>query len=213
MGRILFLSGIPAFLLMPVLPLLLRLNLRMLVWCGLLCFGVSCFMDTHLTADASGGDFVFSQLLRGMGQILSFMPLNQASVGAVSREDTADAAGLYNMARNLGGSLGLALLGVFIDRQSATHAQTIGAAVTANSPLAQARIAGEAATFTAQGGDLAGGQLHAMAQLAQTVQQQAMVITYSDCFWVLGVAMFVMMPLVFLLRPPPAHGPRPQAAH
>ncbi len=213
-GRILFLSGIPAFMMMPILPILLRLNLRILVLCGLLCFGLSCFMDTHLTADSSGSDFVISQLLRGMGQILSFMPLNQASVGSVSREDTADAAGLYNMARNLGGSLGLALLGVFIDRQTATHAQTIGAAVTANSPLAQTTIAGQAASFAAQGGgDQAGGQLHALAQLAATVQQQAVVITYSDCFWVLGVAMFAMMPLVLLLRPPPAHGPRPQAAH
>jgi MFS transporter, DHA2 family, multidrug resistance protein len=213
-GRILFLSGIPAILMMPILPIVMRVNLRVLVLCGLLCFGVSCFMDTHLTAASSGGDFVISQLLRGMGQILSMLPLNQASVGAVSREDTADAAGLYNMARNLGGSMGLALLGVFIDRQSASHVQTIGASVTANSPLAQAQIAGQAQTYVAQnGGDLAGGQMHAFAQLAATVQQQATVITYSDCFWVLGVAMFAMMPLVFLLRPPPANASRLQAAH
>ncbi|WP_158913130.1 DHA2 family efflux MFS transporter permease subunit [Caulobacter sp. S45] len=212
-GRILFLSGIPAFVLLPILPILLRLNLRFLVMSGLLCFAASCFMNACLTVDFSGSDFIWSQLLRGTGQILTTMPLNQASMGAVSREDTADAAGLYNMARNLGGSLGLALLGVFIDRQTATHAQTIGAAVTANSPLAQARLAERTLTFTARGGDQAGGQMHALAQLAATVQQQAVVITYSDCFWVLGIALFAMTPLVLLLRPPPAHGPRPQATH
>jgi len=213
-GRVLFLSGIPAFILMPVLPRLLRLDLRVMVLVGLLCFAASCFLDTNLTAESSGGAFVFTQLLRGAGQILAFMPLNQASVGAVSREDAADAAGLYNMARNLGGSLGLALLGVFIDRQSAAHAQSIGASVTANSPLAQAQMAGQAASIAAQsGGDLASGHLQAMAQLNATVQLQAVVMTYSDCFVVLGVALLAMIPLVFLLRPPPRSGGQAMAAH
>ena len=201
-GRVLFLSGIPAFCMMPFLPRLLRANLRMVVLFGLVCFAISCFIDTHLTPLSSGPDFVVSQLLRGVGQICAFMPLNQASVGAVSKEDAPDAAGLYNMARNLGGSIGLALIGVFIDRQVTNHSQTIGASVTNNSELAQARIAGQAAQFMQQGGDLASGQLQAMGSLAHTIQQQAMVITYSEAFWLLGIALVAMTPLVFLLRAP-----------
>ena len=50
-GRILFLSGLPAFLMMPILPRLLRLNLRMMVLSGLTCFAASCFLDTHLSAE------------------------------------------------------------------------------------------------------------------------------------------------------------------
>jgi DHA2 family multidrug resistance protein len=145
---------------------------------------------------------VASQLLRGVGQVCAFMPLNQASVGAVSRADAPDAAGLYNMARNLGGSIGLSLIGVFIDRQQTNHIQAIGASVTANSELAQSRIAGQAAQFTQQGGDLASGQLQAMGSLAHTIQQQAMVMTYSEAFWLLGVALIAMTPLVFLLKAP-----------
>jgi len=201
-GQVLFLSGIPAFCMMPFLPKLLSLNLRGVVLFGLICFAISCFIDTHLTPLSSGNDFVVSQLLRGVGQICAFMPLNQASVGAVSRADAPDAAGLYNMARNLGGSIGLALLGVFIDRQSTDHVQTIGASVTANSELAQSRIAGQAAQFAQQGGDLATGQLQAMGSLAHTIQQQAMVITYSEAFWILGICLIAMTPLVFLLKAP-----------
>jgi DHA2 family multidrug resistance protein len=131
------------------------------------------------------------------------MPLNQASVGAVSREDAADASGLYNMARNLGGSLGLALIGVFIDRQSDAHVQSIGQSITANSPLAQAQMASQTAAMGAQnGGDMALGHLQAMAQLSQTAQIQGLIISYTDCFYVLGAAMLAMIPLVFLLRPP-----------
>jgi DHA2 family multidrug resistance protein len=171
-------------------------------------------MDTQLTADASGGDFILSQLLRGAGQIFAFMPLNQASMGAVAREEAADAAGLYNMARNLGGSLGLALLGVFIDRQTTGQAQAIRASLSANSDMGQTYIAGRATAIATQSGsDTAAGQMQALAQLARTVQQQAVVITYSDCFWILGVAIIAMVPLVFLLKMPSRNAAPLTAAH
>ena len=213
-GQILFLSGIPAFLLMPFLPLLLgKANLKLMVALGIGCFATSCFLDIGLTADSSGGDFVLSQLLRGVGQILAFMPLNQASVGAVGRQDAADAAGLYNMARNLGGSLGLALLGVFIDRRTGSHYDAITASATANSTLAQGRIADQAAGFAATSGDAAQGQLQAMAGLSASINRQALVITYSECFWVLGVALLFMLPLILLLRAPPRMGAPVEAGH
>ncbi len=199
---------------MPILPKLLRLNLRMMVLSGLACFAASCFLDTPLTAQTSGQDFVWSQLLRGVGQILAFMPLNQASVGAVPREDAADAAGLYNMARNLGGSLGLALLGVFIDRQVATHAASLSASVTANSQAAQAYMASQAVAMATQtGGDVASRQTQAVGSLMATIQQQATILTYSDCFFLLGVGLLAMMPLAFILRRPPPGGAPVEAAH
>jgi DHA2 family multidrug resistance protein len=207
-GRVLFLSGIPAFLMMPLLPLLLgKVNIRLLVLCGLLCFTLSCFLDVRLTAQSSGDHFVISQLLRGLGQILSFMPLNQASVGAVSREDAADASGLYNMARNLGGSIGLAVIGVFIDRRVEAHADFIGSTLNANSGRVQETIASQAAGFAARGGDQARGADQALRQLANVVHQQALVMTYSECFWIMGIGLLLMTPLVFLLRAPPRGGP------
>ncbi|WP_114238259.1 DHA2 family efflux MFS transporter permease subunit [Dyella sp. C9] len=213
-GRVLFLSGIPAIMLMPVLPRLLRLNMRVMVIIGLLCFAVSCFMDVGLTAQSAGEAFVWSQLLRGVGQILAFMPLNQASVGSVSREDAADAAGLYNMARNLGGSLGLALLGVFIDRQVTQHVQSIGESITANSATGQDYLAAMAANVATQTGvDAAAAHTVAVAQLASAIQEQATVITYTNCFWFLGVAMVAMIPLTFLLRTRPAGAAASQMAH
>src|SRR3984957_17805632 len=150
-----------------------RANTRLIVSIGLICFAASCFIDIHLTAQSGGTDFVLSQLLRGVGQIFSFMPLNQISVGAVSRSETADAAGLFNMARNLGGSIGLALLGVFIDRRTESHADAIRETVSANSVLVQDRIAQQAAVFGAQSGDLAYGQQQALGSLAGQIHQQA----------------------------------------
>src|SRR5581483_755430 len=92
-GNIMLLSGVPAFLMMPVLPRLLgRVDFRLMVVAGLAFFIGSCLLDTSLTVQSSGHDFIWSQLLRGVGQMLAMMPLNQASMAAVSREDSGDAA-------------------------------------------------------------------------------------------------------------------------
>jgi DHA2 family multidrug resistance protein len=200
-GWVLALSGIPAFIMLPLLPRILgRGDARILVFFGLVCFAISCFLDVHLTAESGGGDFVVSQLLRGFGQMLAFMPLNQISVGSVAREDTADAAGFFNMARNLGGSIGLALQGVFIDRRVEAHADAIRESSTANSLLVQERLGAQAAGFAARYGDQSHGYQQAIQQLALQIHQQALVMTYADCFWVLGVGLIVLMPMVLLLR-------------
>jgi MFS transporter, DHA2 family, multidrug resistance protein len=210
-GRVLFISGIPAFFVMPILPLLLgRVNIKILVACGLGAFALSCFINTHLTDQYRGLQFLAPQLLRGAGQMLCFMPLNQASVGAVSREDTADASGLYNMARNLGGSLGLAAIGVFIDRRTEDHSDAIRETVTANSPMVQDHLASQAAGFAAgNGGDLAYGHSQALQSLAGSIHAQALVMTYSDCFFILGFGILALSPLILVLRAPPAFGARP----
>ena len=213
-GKILLISGVPAFLIMPILPRILgRMNNKMVISAGLLLLSASAFVDMHLSPASDGGDFVWSQILRGFGQMLAMMPLNQASVGAVERKDTGDAAGLYNMARNLGGSIGLALLGVFIDRQTEFHGDVIRETVTQNSLLSQSRIAADAAGFAAQHGDLVLGHQQALRQLAGQINLQALVMTYGDCFWALGVVLMAAIPLVFLLRKPKGRGGPSAAAH
>ena len=208
-GGIMLLSGLPAFAVMPILPrLLTKVDARVLVISGLLFFAGSCMLDIALTAQSVGHDFYGSQLLRGVGQMLAMMPLNQASMAAVSREEAGDAAGLYNMARNLGGSVGLALLGVYIDRRNAFHDAIIRDSLTANSLIGQDHLAATSAGFLAQAGDKAYASMQALGQLAGEMQQQAAVITYSETFHVLAWALLIVMPLALFLRKPPT-GPAP----
>ncbi|MEJ1966845.1 MAG: MDR family MFS transporter [Gammaproteobacteria bacterium] len=202
-GAIMLVSGLPAFLMMPILPrMLAKVDLRLMMTGGLLCFAISCLLDIALTANSVGHDFYASQLLRGVGQMLAMMPLNQAAMTAVSRDETAEAAGLYNMARNLGGSVGLALLGVYIDRRNAFHDAFIRESVTANSTIGQEHLAASAAGFIAQHGDKAFAHQQALGQLAGQMQQQAAVITYSETFFVLAIAMLMIIPLTLFVRKP-----------
>jgi DHA2 family multidrug resistance protein len=203
-GAIMLLAGLPAFAMMPILPrLLTKVDARLMVTIGLLCFTASCMMDIHLTAQSVGHDFYGSQLLRGVGQMLAMMPLNQASMAAVSREEAGDAAGLYNMARNLGGSVGLALLGVYIDRRNAFHDSAIRQSVTANSLIGQEHMSAVGGGLAMQGGDPAYAHVQAMGQLAGQIQQQASVMTFSETFYVLGIALALVVPLTLFLRKPP----------
>ncbi|HEU0149870.1 MAG TPA: MFS transporter, partial [Bradyrhizobium sp.] len=209
-GGIMALSAIPVFVLIPVLPRITgRFDTRLMVAIGLSCFAASCFLNVDLSSDSAGGDFTWSQLIRGVGQILAMMPLNQASMAAIGRENAADGAGIYSMARNLGGSIGLALCGVFIDLCSAVHSDTIRESVTANSLIGQARLAADGLS---QGIDQATARLRAIAQLSGLIEKQALVMTYNDCFWLLGICLIAITPVVLLLRTPKP-GAKVEAGH
>jgi DHA2 family multidrug resistance protein len=202
-GVVMLVSGVPAFLMVPLLPRLIgRFDARIVVIAGLCCFAGSCMLDITLTAQSVGHNFFGSQLLRGLGQVLAMMPLNRISMSAVSPAEAGDAAGLYNMARNLGGSVGLALLRTFVDRRDAFHDEVIRESVTANSAAGQDHIAASAAGFFAQHGDKAFAKLQALGQLAAQIQEQAAVITYSETFYVLGIALLACIPLALLLNQP-----------
>ena len=105
------------------------------------------------------------------------------------------------MARNLGGSIGLALSGVFIDQRSTVHSDTIRESVTANSLMGQARLAADG---VGQGIDAPTAKLRMIAQLSGVIEKHALVMTYGDCFWILGVVLIAIIPVVLLLRRPKA---------
>jgi len=193
-GQIVAISGVPSLLMMAFVPFLIRtVDVRVAVGFGFCVLAVSCFLDTSLSAASSGDEFVMSQLLRGTGQILAMLFLNQAAISAVSQDDAADASGLFNAARNLGGSIGLAMLATLQDHRSYFHARTIESAVSANDPGVQAYVSAQSTG--------AGGEAGALVQLTQQIQQQALVMTYNDVFWVVGVGIIAVLPLIFLLRP------------
>ncbi|MFJ7885782.1 DHA2 family efflux MFS transporter permease subunit [Pseudomonas sp. NPDC096917] len=207
-GAVMLMSGLPAFLMMPILPRLIgRVDPRLMVMLGLGFLAGSCLLAMGLTADSVGDNFTRTQLMLGFGQILAMMPLNQASMSCVPPSEAGEAAGIYNMARNLGGSVGLALLGTFIERRNSFHDDTLRDAVSVQSVEAQNHIASATQGFFAEHGDHAYAQLQALGQLASEIQRQAQVMTYSETFFVLGIALLLCLPLALFLKRPPAGTP------
>ncbi|HIQ18512.1 MAG TPA: DHA2 family efflux MFS transporter permease subunit [Novosphingobium capsulatum] len=199
-GKIVFLSGIPSLMMMPLFPFLIkRFDLRLVVLTGMLVMAGSCWLDTTLTVNSDGSDFVISQLMRGLGQALAMLFLNQAAIASVKPDEAGDASGLFNAARNLGGSIALALLATLQERREEFHRWTIHEALPANSPTVQDWVASQVAAF----GGGPDGLAAALRMIDNTVLRQAMVMAYSDEFIALMVGISIVLPLCFLLRPLP----------
>lgn len=195
-GKIVLISGIPSLVMMAIVPILLRrVDIRLAVAAGLAIMGGSALLDSHLTADSVGGDFVASQLMRGVGQILGMLFLSQAAIQSVPPEDAGDASGLFNSVRNLGGSLALAGIAIIQDQRLWFHTRRIEETLNANSLAVQERIAGMA--------QMLGGEPAAFRLLAQQIQGQALVMTYNDIFTIMGFGTLLVLPFVLFLRPLP----------
>lgn len=204
-GKVVLLSGIPSFVMMAIVPILLvRVDIRLAVGGGLLIMGASALMDAHLTMDSVGPDFTVSQLSRGVGQILAMLFLSQAAVRSVPPSEAGDASGLFNSMRNLGGSFALAGIAIIQDQRSWFHTRRIEETLNANSVNVQDYLAGSA--------QMLGGPQVALQSLGQQIQGQALVMTYNDIFWIMGMGTLVVLPLVLFLRPLPK-GAAPAAMH
>ena len=204
-GHVVLLAGIPSLILMPFTPLMMRyIDIRLAVGFGMAVMAFSCWNDTALTVASTGDAFTESQLMRGVGTIFVMLFLNQAAIRSVPPEYAGDASGLFNAARNIGGSVGLALLATVQDQRTWFHARRLEETVSANSIAVQDYVAGLSQSF--------GSSAAAMRMIGNTIQQQALVMAYNDVFWMLSIGIMLVTPLVLFLRPLPKDAPL-AAAH
>jgi DHA2 family multidrug resistance protein len=199
-GQVLLLMGIPSLILMPFTPLMMRfLDIRVAVAFGLAVMALSCWLEVRLTSDSDGSAFTESQLLRGVGTVFVMLFLNQAAIRSVPPRLAGDAAGLFNAARNIGGSVGLATLATIQDERSYFHARRIEETLEANTLVVQAYVSRVSQTL--------GTHEQALLALDGIIQREALVMTYNDIFWLMTIGIMIVTPLVLFLRPLPQDGP------
>ncbi len=200
-GTVVMWSGLPQLLIFPLMPRLMRrVDPRLLVGAGTLLFAVSCFVNTVLTQDVGMQQLILPQVLRAIGQPLFAVPLSQLATAGLPPRDTADAAALSSMMRNLGGSLCIAMISTVIERREHFHFSVIAERVTTNGVAVQRQVA----MLAARGGMADGATAHrrALATMAAEVRQQATIMSYSDAFWIIGVTLMLCLGGLLLLRRP-----------
>lgn len=202
-GAIAMYTGVSTFLMMPILMVMMqKLDIRLIVASGMAIFGFSCLLNLGLTPASVGHDFIWPQLINGIGQPMVGLTLSQAATAGLAEDEIPDGTALFSMARNLGGSLGLALTGILIDRRSAFHIAQLGQANTANSVAGQERIGEIADGMLRDGADPAFATMRALKMIAGEVQRQALVMSYIDGFWIMGIGILLAIPAVLFLRRP-----------
>ncbi len=212
-GYVVMWSGLPQLALFPAMPLLMkRFDPRLLVVIGTLLFAASCFINVSLTHDVGMDQLILPQLLRAAGQPLFTVPLSQMSTAGLAPRDTADASALSNMMRNLGGSIGIAMLSTMIDRREHFHFSVLAEAMTQNATLTQSRLAAMTRAMQAHVVDPLAAQAQALSLIAGEARREAYVMAYSDAFWIIGVGLIISLAAIALLKKP-QKAPGPIEAH
>lgn len=197
-GQIAFLSGIPACMMMPLLPMIIgKVDLRINVAVGSFVVAISCWVASDMTAESVGSAFVVSQLLLGAGISTATFCLNQAAISSVHMDDAGDASALFMTARNLGGSVGLALIATLQEQRTEVHRWQLHSSLGGNDPQVQQRL--EELTDLLGGGPE--GLTGAHRLLDGQVVLDASVMAFNDIFFLLTLGTLAVIPFALLLRP------------
>ncbi|HWD56829.1 MAG TPA: DHA2 family efflux MFS transporter permease subunit [Stellaceae bacterium] len=204
-GEVIMWLGLPQLLIFPLVPLTMRyVDSRVIVGFGLALFAVSCFMDSYLTHDWAIQQLKWSQLVRAAGQPFIITPLSSLAAGSQPPREQAGASAIFNIMRNLGGSVGIAMLSTFLTFREHFHFSVMRDRLTENG-LNTAALIGDYTKALAAKTPAGAGATHmqALAQLAGTVRREAFVMAYSDCFFVIGWALVICILALFLVKKPP----------
>jgi DHA2 family multidrug resistance protein len=205
--------GIGSFFMMPLTGIMTgKVDARKLLTAGLIVAGVTLIWLSRLNLHAGYWDIFWPQLIQGIGMSLLFVPLTTVAMDAIPREKMGNATSLFNLMRNIGGSIGIAATGTMLARNNQSTTSMLGANVTAYDPASQAMFARMKAAFMAAGSDPVTAANRAYAAIFGMVQQQATMVSFVGIFQLLGILFLVLVPLVLLMKKPRG-GAGPVAAH
>jgi DHA2 family multidrug resistance protein len=179
---------------------------RILILSGMSLMLFAMWTLAHLSTAAGESDARYALILRGLALGLLFTPINNVAFGNLKPSEAQQASGLINLARQLGGSFGIAVLGSYLTRQIAYHRADLATNLSPMNPLFQERYQGITSALSAQNPSLHDAGVRAMAVLDATVSRQAAMQAYNDAWLLLLISFICVAPAVFLLRKPKPAG-------
>jgi DHA2 family multidrug resistance protein len=157
-------------------------------------------MLTGLTADWDFKELMWPQIFRGMSLMLCMVPINNLALGTLPADKMKGASGLYNLMRNLGGAVGLALINTILSDRRVLHYERLSEAVTWANAEAVSQMQQTAALLNARGLD---GETGALAQMVARLRGQAAVMSFIDIFLIITVLFAGLALGALLMKPPP----------
>jgi len=195
--------GMGSFIGMPMIGMLIgRIDARKMVASGLFVGGLTLIWLGQLNLSAGYWDFFWPQFVQGFALSMLFVPLTTISMDPIPRERMGNATSLFNLMRNLGGSVGIATTGSLLARKQQEYFNVFGSHVDPYSPVAQNAIESARQGYLASGADPATAMQRAYAAVTGMVQQQATMVAFVHLFRMLGIIFLLLVPLVFLMRRP-----------
>jgi DHA2 family multidrug resistance protein len=195
--------GIGSFLMMPMVGLMTgRFDARKLLTVGLVVGAGTLLWLSHLNLQAGYWDIFWPQLIQGVSLSLLFVPLTTIAMDPIPRERMGYATSIFNLMRNIGGSIGIAVTATMASRGQQATAVMMSSHVTPYDPQTQSLFAQARAAFLAAGSDAATATSRAYAAIAGLVQRQAAMVSFVGLFELLAIMFIALTPLVLLMKRP-----------
>jgi DHA2 family multidrug resistance protein len=179
-----------------------KLGPRLTLALGLCGFGLGTLMNGNLTHDAGYWEFFWPQALRGFSLLFCFLPINYLTFGTLPPEEVKNASGLYNLMRNLGGAIGLAITNTLMIRLNKEYYAVLRERVTPGSTGTQALLGGLQEQFSDT--SLPDSGQAALKQLYGLLMREADVLTANTLFHLLALVFFLALLLLPWIRKAPA---------
>src|ERR1700709_97058 len=200
-GETMFVSGITMFLTAPIVGRLMqKVDMRYIIATGLVIFAFGSWQMAWVPRDYDFYELLLPQILRGIGMMLAMVPTNTIALGTLPPDRVKNASGLFNLTRNLGGAVGLAVINQVLNERTDLHIARLQERVTWGNATATETLNMLAQRLQGMGDSA----LMAMKQLSQIVHRQAVVMGYGDAFFMLTLFYFGLTLMVMLLKKPAA---------
>lgn len=192
-GQVIMWMGLPQLLVIPLVPLLMRhLDARWVCACGFMLFASASFLSGRLNLDFAGDQLIAIQIIRALGQPMILVPLSILATALIPPSQAGSASTLYNILRNIGGALGIALLATLLDNRSSVYYEQLRVHIHPGNPELAERLT----ILQAQ----LGSEQAALQALQNQVIQQAQILAYNDAFHFIGGMLAFSVACILLTR-------------
>jgi len=205
--------GLGSFLMMPLVGTVLgKFDPRKVLGVGLVGASWSLFALSKLNLQAGYWDIFWPQFIQGACLALLFVPLTTATMDPIPKEEMGNATSMFNLMRNIGGSVGIASGTTFLFRAQQFHTHLLGAKVTPYNPAVQVYAHGIQGAMMAHGADPSTAARQSYVAIWGIVQRQAAMAAFIDTFRAMALVFLLVIPLLFLMKKPRHHS-GPTAMH
>ncbi|HEU0265607.1 MAG TPA: DHA2 family efflux MFS transporter permease subunit [Geobacterales bacterium] len=207
-GMVLAPGGVATLLTMPLVGVSLqRISGRWIVLCGLIIGAISMYQMQGLSLGASYAHFVWPRIVLGVGLAMIFVPLTTVTLSTIKREEMGNATGIFNLLRNIGGSVGIAISATLIARLAQLYQTSLVPHVSRFDEQARIHLESLKQAAMARGLDAASADHTALAVVYGEVQRQAAALAYNRIYGLVGITFLIIIPCLLLLRQGRPQGP------
>ena len=176
-----------------------KVDARILIAMGAVGTTLVMFQLATITPQTGTNDLFLPLLWRGAATVLMFLPLSLATLGSLPKQDISAGSGFYNLTRQLGGSIGIAIITTLLAQREAFHRGILLSNLTSYDPQTNERLNALTGAFQSRGVDAATAHQQALTSLSQLVSQQAAILSYADIFRFVGIVFLCSLPLLLFL--------------